>query len=163
MPVESSCPHCSAPAEGLVCRFCGAVVTALDTAEAEIEAIHELHRALPERDLAGQARLLRGGFVPSRAAALIEAGLRCAPLVHSDAVREAAVKGAIYRLKVIVGKLRLLPATPESEQALEGFEAVLKEYEAQDRRNALYGLLAIGGLVVFLGLLATLIVYLLTR
>jgi hypothetical protein len=163
MPAESSCPHCSAPVEGLVCRFCGSVVTALDTADAEIEAIQELHRVLPERDLSGQARLLRGGFIPSHAAALIEAGLRCEPLVHNDALRDAAVKAAIYRLKVIVGKLKLLPATPESRQAVEHFEAALKGYEAQDRRDVLYGLLAIGGLAVFAGLLLVLIVYLLAR
>jgi hypothetical protein len=163
MPEESSCPHCSAPAEGLVCGFCGAVLTALDTAESEFEALDQFHRSLSEKDLAAQARLLRGGFIPSHARSLIEAGLRCAPLIDSDAIRESAVKGAIYRLKVIVSKLKLLPATAESVRAVTHFESVLKAYEKEDERNVLYGFLLIGGLTVLVGALVVLIVYFFVR
>ena len=163
MTEESSCPYCGAPAEGLVCGFCGAVLTALDTVESEFEALDQFHRALSEKDLAAQAKLLHGGFIPSRGPCLIEAGLRCAPLIDSNAIRESAVKGAIYRLKVIVSKLKLLPATAESAQAITHFESVLKAYENQDKRNVLYGFLLIGGLTVFAGVLLVLIVYFFVR
>lgn len=157
------CPHCSAPADGMVCGFCGAALTALDTAEAELEALDQFHRSLSEKDLDTQAALLRGGFIPGHAHALIEAGLRCAPLIDGGAVRQSAVKGAIYRLEVIVGKLKLLPATPESKKAIEHFQSALRAYEAEDRRNLLYGFLLIASLSVLAGGLMVLIVYLLVR
>jgi len=127
----------------------------------ERERLESYHRDLSARDLPGQVSALRNGFLPDEPSVLIEAGIRCIPLIEAD--RTELVDAGLDRLKAIVFKLKMGRDTAEIRAALDRLEPVLDQKKKEDDANARYGLLAIGGLLFVILAAVCLIVYWLGR
>jgi hypothetical protein len=112
----------------------------------EMDRLEAFHSELAQKDMDHQANALRNGFLPGDEKALMEAGIRCIPLIEDE--KPAIVEAAVDRLKAVVFKLRLAPESIETRRVLERFEEILEKKKRDDAANTRYGLLAIGGLVL---------------
>lgn len=122
----------------------------------EMARLEEYHKDLSAKDAAALAGGLRNGYLPDDFGALIEAGVRCIPLIEDE--RSEVVNAAIDRLQAVIFKLKLNAETPEVRRALERFQQVIDQQKKQGNKDALYGFLVIGGLLVILGGIAVVIV-----
>jgi hypothetical protein len=127
----------------------------------EMGQLNDYHEKLATLDPAGQASLLRNGFLPETAEGLMEAGIRCIPLIQSGTIPIA--DGAVDRLEAIQFKLKLLPEASNSRKVMEQFQAMIQEHKNEDQSNVKYGLALILGLSILVGGLIVLIVYMFTR
>jgi hypothetical protein len=123
----------------------------------EIQELDEFHAAVAVKDAAGQGSLLRNGPLPDTAEGLVEAGIRCIPLINSE--QPEAVEGAVDRLQAIQFKLKLLPETVGSRKVMEQFDALLESHRREDASNMKIGFALILGLLALVAALVVFIVY----
>ena len=154
MAETTHCPHCGGATQGLVCGFCGSLLSPTQDVETEKRALEDFHGLLATATPEIQARLLRHGFLPSQPQVLIDAGFRCLLLVRSDSSYGDTGHGALGRLKVIASKLRLSPESEEARRALKEFETALRDYDKADAANTRQALIAIA---IALSLIAALV------
>lgn len=114
--------------------------------EQELVQLDEFHERLAALEPAAQASLLLNGFLPDDGDTLIEAGIRCLPLIESGAAGIA--DGAVHRLETVLFKLRLSPETAASRRVSAQFEKVVADHRKTDRENLRYGTALIAGLAV---------------
>ncbi|MDM8520358.1 hypothetical protein QUF64_09950 [Anaerolineales bacterium HSG6] len=146
MSLESKCDHCGAYVKGLVCEYCGAYHKTNHDADIELKALDEYHIYLQKSDKEqDRAKILEHGFLPQHQAVLIEAGVRCIPLVKTEISKDA--KAAQLRLEAIVIKLKLMPSDAAIEQAVTEFQIKIDEAKTYER-NFDRGMLV--GCVIFL-------------
>lgn len=137
----------------MICQYCGAMAVLSDDAKVEKAGLEEFCKLLQSRDAPAQVKLLETGFIPSLPPVLIEAGVRCVPMIrvgHADAVANSALR----RLDTVILKLKLLEPNPEIRRALAEFEAVIKEFKAQEANDTFWGLTVFGGLALAVILVA---------
>lgn len=133
--MAQTCRSCGSDNSGLVCRFCGAVLTRVAAGE-ELNALLEYHDAV--RDAPGddkRAEMLRHGYVPDHQDALIEAGLRCLPLIDPAMLLLPVPSAAVDRLRLIITKLKLCPPDDRVRRAIAEFEARLSQAREENRRG----------------------------
>ena len=158
MSPKQGCPKCGAPAEGLLCRFCGSLLEEAKAPEAELRALDEYHSALGQADGDARKRLLASGFIPDTTPGLIEAGVMCIPLCRDDCLGIA--DAALHRMEAIVVKLEMVREAAETRKALGQFHKVIEERRKKDRSDTRLGCAMFVGLAV---LIAALVVYILYR
>ena len=129
------CPHCGGTTQGLVCSFCGSLLSPARDVDTEKRALEDFHGLLATANSEIQAKLLKHGFLPSQPQVLIDAGFRCLLLVRSDSAFGDISHSAYGRLKVICSKLHMLPESEEARRALKEFETALREYDSGDATN----------------------------
>jgi hypothetical protein len=119
----------------------------------DLKRLEEYHGVLAGTAPADQASVLRNGYLPDDPGALVEAGVRCIPLIESET--SAIVAAALDRLQAVVFKLKLGRETPETRRAVERFQQLLDAAARAKNRDMRYGLMAIAGLlVVIAGIIA---------
>ena len=106
---------------------------------------------------------LRNGYLPDHPRILIEAGLRCLPLINSDQCSSEPSLGAVDRLKALVIKMAVLHETPEVLKARQEFEERLASFERESARNMRLGCWAIAALTAVLVGLAAYAIYSMTH
>jgi hypothetical protein len=126
--------------------------------ENEIQKLNEYHAQLAAHDPTTQASMLRNGFLPDSMEALVEAGIRCIPLMESGRVEIA--DGAGDRLEAIIFKLKLNPDTSSVRKVLEKFEGLVQERKKKASSDMKFGLAAILGLTVIIGALVAYMLHL---
>jgi hypothetical protein len=126
--------------------------------ESELKKLNEFHEQIATHDPATQASMLRNGFLPDSMEALVEAGIRCIPLIESGRVE--IEEGATDRLEAIIFKLKLVPDASSVRKVLERFDALTQERKKKATSDMKYGFAAMLGLTVIIGALAAYIVYL---
>ncbi len=150
----TTCQRCGAGVRGLVCEYCGVLHHAPTSTAEEKEAWIEFLGILQTKEPETQIILLQNGFLPDSLPTLIDAGLHCMGLVDLSDTADPLVQTAHQRLQAIMAKLKILPATPESERAVAQFEETIAAYRHADRR---FNRFLLGGLVALLGLCAALV------
>jgi hypothetical protein len=125
--------------------------------EKEIQMLNEYHGQLATHDPTAQASMLRNGFLPDSMEALVEAGIRCIPLLESGQVE--IEDGAGDRLEAIMFKLKLIPDTSSVRKVIEKFEGLVQERKKKATSDMKYGLVVILGLTVIIGSLIAYILY----
>lgn len=125
------CPQCASPVDTMICAYCGGITEEVHSPEAELLAVDDFH-ALLDRDVDGEAlgRMLRGGFMPAREPALVEAGLRCVQILSMEGGKatQEPKSAAMARLEEVLRRLRRVSAPSaelrsdilELERRLEG-------------------------------------------
>jgi hypothetical protein len=129
--------------------------------QAELHLLNNFHREVAEKEGDAQASFLRNGFLPDSEGALIEAAIRCIPLVQGGYI--AISEAAIGRLEAIVFKLRRNQETIESRKAVEQFDSIIQEHKKSGASDMKLGFAFIIGLAAAVGLLAVYIAYLFLR
>lgn len=151
---DPKCPGCGASGPGLVCRFCGSRMRDVVDEPVALAEYHALLQAEVGEKLAG---LLRHGFLPSSESMLIEAGMRCLPLIRENHHDDES-KAAAARLEAIVARLKVTGASAEANRAIYEFESNISLYRSSARKSTLLGclILSTAGLIA-LGLVLWLI------
>jgi hypothetical protein len=129
--------------------------------ENELLKLNEYHEQLATHDPAVQASMLRNGFLPDSTEALVEAGIRCIPLIESGRVDLEDAAGD--RLEAIIFKLKLIPDTSSVRKVLEKFEGLIQEKKKKASSDMKFGLAAMIGLTMIIGSLVAYIIYLFIR
>lgn len=143
-----ACARCGAEVVSLICRYCGCAAEPPGGAEAEMKALEEFSGLLCGKDGAEQGKLLEYGYLPSAPAALIEAGVRCVPLIQDQ--WNAVSRGAVRRLEAIVVKLKIIPQDETTVRAVKEFEARVLAWREQGERDTRHGLMFFGVVLVLL-------------
>ncbi len=148
MPVK--CPNCGATSDGVVCEFCKSPLEESEEMRSERKKLEALHDRISIADRETRERLLRSGYLPSKRNILIHAGFKCIPYIDHDQL-ELPSESAVKRLEIIVGKLRLEPATREVTEAISQFEDHLRRYKSDSDFDMVLGCL---GIVIIVALAA---------
>ncbi len=149
MGAKVQCRQCGAEVDGLICAYCGAITERTEDVETEGRALDEYHRLLSGADEAKQVALLRNGFLPETRKVLIEAGLRCMPLVDVEQTTNRVSTTALQRLQAIIARLHIIGDDPEIGRACSEFQAKIAEFRRADRNLGIGVMIA---LAVVLGL-----------
>lgn len=120
--------------------------------EQELELLEKFHSEVASREGEAQASLIRNGYLPDSESGLIEAGVRCIPLVQEGHLPVADAAAA--RLEAVVFKLRRLQETLEVRKAVEQFEALIQARRKAGASDMRFGLALILGLAALLALIA---------
>ena len=150
------CQQCAAPIRGLICEYCGSLTQLGTDLATEKQALVEYHNILQNQEPDRQVQLLLNGFLPDHTAVLIEAGMRCIPLIDTSDPADEKVGAATKRLRAIVVKLRLLAQNEQAEKAIVELEAVLNEYKRADKQLNWI----VAGMFLFLGLACVAVIWL---
>ncbi len=140
LPVN--CPQCGAPLTRALCEYCGTLGVPQPNPEEQKQALEVFHGLLVSKDVAGQVSLLKNGFLPDDRDMLVEAGLRCVPLIGHDSTGDAE-EAAVARLRAIIAKLSLRTGDGLAQQASANFEKELERYRTITIRNMAVGVLLI--------------------
>jgi len=137
-----TCPQCGAPLKRSLCEYCGTLGLPHPNLEEQKQALEVFHGLLAARDEKGQLALLKNGFLPDDREVLIEAGLRCLPLIGHDSTGDLE-EAAVARLRAVIAKLNLLPGDSVARQAVINFEKEMGRYKKVTYRNLAIGLLLV--------------------
>lgn len=142
---KTQCSRCGAPVESLVCRYCGGLAGTAEGLEGERKALRELHDFLVKAEKDAQMKMLRGGYLPSHPDVLIDAGLRCVPILGDTGNDPEVCMSAVARLESIVMKLKLMPRDERIGRAIAEFEGKLKAERAEENQAVLifFGVLVV--------------------
>jgi hypothetical protein len=127
----------------------------------EYRQLEEYHQALAARDTTEQVNLLLNGFLPDATEALVEAGIRCIPLIESSGSELS--ESAIHRLEAILFKLKNRKEDTAIRNAADRFEKLIAHRRKGQRSDTRLGFALIAGLSVLAGGLIVLAIWLLTR
>lgn len=130
--MEVTCKRCGAPVTGSVCEYCGVLTISLESPADEKKAVDEFHDILLTKDEDTQVNLLKNGFLPATGEGLIEAGVRCIPLLDLGQANDSVVRGAAGRLQAITTKLKLMPDFAAKAQAIAEFETLVQTHQKAD-------------------------------
>lgn len=153
MSGAKNCQKCGAQTASMICEYCGAMAVLSQEAKDEKAGLEEFCRLLQTKDAPAQAKLLETGYLPSIPPVLIEAGVRCVPLIragHADALADSALR----RLETVVLKLKLLEPSSEIRRAIAEFEPVIRDFKARESSDTFWGLTVLGGLALAILLVA---------
>jgi hypothetical protein len=153
MGIPAKCRHCGAECEGLICAYCGAITQKAEDVDSEERALDEYHHLIAKGTAEEQVALLKSGFIPEARKVLIEAGLRCMPLVDVERTASRVSTTALQRLQAIMARLRITGDDEEIHRACAEFERKIAEFRRADRNlniGMLVALAAVVGLVVLL-------------
>jgi hypothetical protein len=115
--------------------------------EHQKEALESFHRLLASAQEARRVNLLNNGFIPADKRVMIDAGLRCMPLIDESSNRRMSVAAAA-RLRALGTRLKLQAGDElDTLRALKEFDLKLKQHDRIERRN-----LFMGGAMVLIGL-----------
>jgi len=129
--------------------------------DGELKELEAYHGKLALLERAAQVGLLRSGYLPASPDLLVEAGIRCVPLLECG---DPEVAEAAYdRLEGVLLKLRLSPPAPATRKAVEELEQRLVQHRQQEARDTKLGLALILGLTGVILALTLLITYWFTR
>ena len=137
-----NCPQCGAPLKRALCEYCGTLGLPHPNVDEQKQALEVFHGLLAGKDEQGQIALLKNGFLPDDREVLIEAGLRCVPLIGHDSTGDLE-EAAIARLRAIIAKLNLVPGNSAARQAAKNFEQEMGRYKKLTYRNLTIGLLLV--------------------
>ncbi len=140
--LPATCPQCGAPLKRALCEYCGTLGLPHPSLDEQKQALEVFHGLLAARDEKGQLALLKNGFLPDDRDVLIEAGLRCVPLIGHDSTGDIE-EAAIARLRAVIAKLNLLPGDSAARQAAKNFEQEMGRYKQVSSRNLAFGLLIV--------------------
>lgn len=149
------CSGCGAPAQQVICQFCGSLTARLEDLESEKSALEKFHTLLAKQTPQTQSTFLVHGFFPEHLPVLIEAGVHCAALIDLEHPTRALTRSAVARLGSIIIKLKLFPSTPESRRAIAQFEGVLREETKSGRRALLAGIVFASAILLIVLLVCT--------
>lgn len=107
----------------------------LENSVDEKKAIDEFHEIMLTKDYTTQVNMLKNGFLPTSAEGLIEAGVRCIPLIDINRPSYQVVRGAAARLQAIVTKIKLMPDFGQKGQAIDEFEELLETHRMADTQQ----------------------------
>ena len=130
-------------------------------ADNELQQLNAFHEQLAALESVAQASLLRNGFLPDSPDVLVEAGIRCLPLIESGDSR--INDGAVDRLEAIVFKLRHGADSGGVRKMLNELEAVLQKHCARERSDTRLGFGIILGLTLAAAVVVAAVLYLLLR
>jgi len=82
------------PGSWAVCKYCGVATGSLADMNIETKALDEYHNILLTKDKDTRIDMLAHGFLPKSAKGLIEAGVRCIPLINIDQPSDKVVIAA---------------------------------------------------------------------
>lgn len=157
------CNNCGARVSGLLCAYCGApsdVLSGNDNAELQMKALQEYHAHLQEiSDIKQRIRMLSSGYMPTQKSCVIEAGLRCYPLIR-DGSGDPVSAAAALRMESAISRLKFLATQADDNKVIEEFETRLKRYRKAEQKLTRY---TFAILAVFFGLLIWGIVVLIKR
>jgi hypothetical protein len=131
---DSRCRSCGAAVKNLICEYCGSPAADTFDLATQKEALAEYHYILQNQSAEVQVKMLRNGFLPDATDILIDAGVRCIPLIELDNTADDVARAVFWRLKAITTKLKLTTPTARSEQAVAEFEALMHDFNKADRR-----------------------------
>ena len=157
------CQQCGAPVPGFICGYCGCVKSQATSAEEQAQALEEYHRAISNVAADKQDDLLRNGYLPDHPRILVEAGLRCLPLINMEQTSAETTLAAVDRLKTLVTKMEVLHQTPEVAKARQEFEERVASFQRASSRDLRIGCWFLGALAAVLVGLAAYAIYSLTR
>lgn len=135
-----TCPQCGAPLKHALCEYCGTLGLPRPNVDEQKQALEIFHGLLAAKNEKEQLALLKNGFLPDDRDVLIEAGLRCVPLIGHDSTGDIE-EAAIARLRAVVAKLNLLPSDSLARQAARSLEQEMGRYKKLTYRNLVIGLL----------------------
>lgn len=147
--MRENCRSCGAAYGGLVCEYCGTVTGDLKDSASEKQALNEFHDLMLDFELEQRRELLLNGWLPDTRDALIEAGLRCVPIMsisNSDDWGDDIDEIGIARLRTVISKLKLMQQEASTQRAIAEFESRIREVEGKNRRDIIIGL----GCIAFL-------------
>lgn len=140
LPVN--CLQCGAPLTRALCEYCGTLGVPQPNPEEQKQALEVFHGLLASKDVPGQVALLKNGFLPDDRDALLEAGLRCVPLIGHDSTGDVE-EAAVARLRAVIAKLNLRTDDAQARQAAANFTQELDRYRSITIRNLVVGVLLI--------------------
>lgn len=148
------CKYCGAQNKSnTICIYCGSLLKSVDSVRDELAAINELHLHVADGDDSTQKRILLNGYIPSTEDALIEAGVRCIPLISLRDPYSEQSKSAMQRLSAISTRLRIMETNDRITRTLHEFESILSRWEKVDSSNAFWGFTMIGVFITGIGVL----------
>ncbi len=114
--------------------------------ELELAQLDEYHARVAQEVPDVQVSLLLSGFMPEDEEALIQAGIRCLPLIESDRIEisDAAAK----RLSSLVLQMKRGPDRPEVRRVLGQFEKAVADQRRKAASNLRFGLALLAGLAL---------------
>jgi hypothetical protein len=131
----------------MVCEYCGSLTGPLVDPAQEWQALDEFHGIMLTKDRETRINLLNNGFLPKSAEGLIEAGVRCIPLIDLSQPSDKGVISAAGRLQAIVTKIKIMPEFEQKQSAITEFEKVLQARQVADRNLGL-AVIAVGLVLV---------------
>ena len=132
--MDVTCKRCGASVTGAVCEYCGVLTVPLENLTDEKQAVDEFHDILLTKDEKTQINMLKHGFLPTFGEVLVEAGVRCIPLVDINQPSNKTTRSAAGRLQAIVTKIKLMPDFPQKTQAITEFEVLLETHRLADNQ-----------------------------
>lgn len=129
--------------------------------ESELQQLDVYHEELARITPDLQVSRLRSGYVPVSPELLVEAGIRCVPLMESQ--NNEISEAARDRLEVILLKLSLGTTTSAIRRAMDELELRMQKHKQQSRTDMKYGFALFIGLTIVIAGLAVLIVYFILR
>jgi hypothetical protein len=127
----------------------------------DLRQLDEFHQQLSRREGPLQAALLRNGPLPDTTEVLMEAGIRCIPLIEGP--EPDVTDAALDRLTAVCFKLKVSPEADGSREVLEQLGAVIEKYKRKEVSDTRLGCALITGLVALITGLILLIIYFVTR
>ena len=137
-----TCGNCGAPAEGIICTYCGCALVSLESKEEQMGALREYHESLTKADRDKQVKMLRGGYLPRDPEVLVDAGMRLIPMIETDDMSNEPEASAVDRLLMIKTKLEICEQTPQVVAAIKQFDKIMG---GRSTRTLLFGV----GMAVF--------------
>jgi len=132
------CENCGAISQGVICSFCGAVVSRGNSKEEQQEALEAFHALIAEKSGVDNdllvMRLLETGYLPTDRDVLIDAAMRAL------ASGTASPYGVIYaateaRVQAIIFRLRLFPDDSVAANAADLLEQRLHDVEKKEENR----------------------------
>jgi len=120
----------------------------LNGVDSERKLLEEFHRSAGEKSGELQAGAIRNDYLPGTPEVLVEAGIKCIPLIESDT--PSVSDAGRDRLKAVVFKLKLVQDSANARSALEQFESMIEKRERKANRETFYGILFIGSLIAII-------------
>ncbi len=164
MDAQTTCPNCGAPVSRAICQYCGTQVVPNLSLDEQKQALDIYHGLLAAKNRPEQLNLLRSGFLPDAPEVLVEAGLRCVPLME-DTTDSKLNEAAAARLRAIVLKLKLggqaSSAATTISSAVTEFEKQIEQQQKLSSYRALAGLaILVGGIILVTAIVALIVMLL---
>jgi hypothetical protein len=114
--------------------------------ELELAQLDEYHARVGQAAPAEQVNLLLSGFMPEDDEALIQAGIRCLPLIESD--RFEVSDAAARRLAALMLQLKLAPDRPDVRRVLGQFDKAVADHRRKEAGNLRFGFALLAALAL---------------